>query len=1340
MAIAGALEIQMFANIARLADDMKTATGHVSRAMSSIESSVSSAQNALSALGIGLSGAYFVSLIKGANDAMASMVDLGKETGISASALSRFEAPARDAGIGLEGVSKAMFNMSKAVLAANDPVSKQGQALTALGVSVKDLKNLSPDQMFELILRSANNYTDSLQKNAAMQDIFKRSGREMNVLAAEIAVKQELEATLTDAEAEAAKRLTREMIALQIEHEKTYRQIASQVSPVFLAFTKTLIDVGKEVGGIGDSVGKLAAENKIKEWATGMAIGVGMAIDYLRSFAAAIDIIVKGMAAMAADFVTYFGLIGEVIRDTSTSFAGMEQIIAGAFMVMGGNLVGGSQMITEGFAKISASGKSFKADLAAAFAETASHSQSFAADFDKIASDLAKNNFTDKLIVNLAQMDAAVTKSGGNLKVNFDPASIAASGAELKLYTSALQKYQEQLGKANQETLAEKAIYELTQGSLKGLTLEHKAGILAAAGEADEVKNAAEQQKAYDAILKEGEAAENKVIEAEYKRIESIGRLLDSVDAHDVKVKEETKLVGLSGAALAIENVEISRQVDLLKAQNPLEVALINARFDALKQDVTTLENLKAQTSAWTEMSVEVGKFFGDLVMNGKSAFDNLKTYLKSFLQQLIAIFAQRWFLQIVAGATGSAAVGNAAASVGANTLSGAVMSGLSDWFGSSTIGSNISGMASTFMSDPALVTFLDSGGATFLGAIGLFTAALVANAGYQSRGYTTNNNPGLATVFPEAGTDRILQALGMGSRGASNLTGSSGLAYLFGHGGTHADASGITGSVSGSSFSGSTYQDLSQRGGLFTSDRRWTDTTAMTSDQSAPFQNAITQIHDQMVTLGSSIGVDAAALLASYSAEFKIQLKDVSPADQAAAITAFIQRVYVEQAGIVLGQASKGIQDYVATFSGTATQIAAQFSDLITVLDNIGVTGIKGLDITTLLAWQQTGETLTQTLARVGTSYAQFVSDFTSDADKLAAAQKYVIDTFAAAGVAVPASNTAFRDFVATIDVSTDAGRHLFDTMMAVAPAFNAVGQAAASAASDAMAMANAAVAMANNFLQVYGSLHGSDSMKPYLNAQLVGMIEAFQHDSGLLGGLTAQAVANALSTVTPEMFAAIPQQFQAQALAIMTLYSQLMQQATQPGTVGTIDFTNAIIDLGNAAATAAAQAAAATQTWIDSLNVWLNGIGLNAQLSPLTAQQQKDEAQRQYVEDLMRAQGGDVAARAKITQDADAYLAAQKAVSGFGGDYSSVYSAIVNQIQSLANNNSGENRPLNAGDISALKQEVVDLKTVLARLLEIGNADNQEQTTEVIAALNAVANKLAAATTQAANIGATA
>lgn len=265
--IAGQLEIQLTADVARISRDMAQVKGVVGSAMQGIQAAAATAVRALGAIGVGLSIAGIIALAKSSIDAMARMKDLGQEAGTTAAAISRFDAPARMAGSSLESVAGAMFRMSKAALEARDPSSKAAQALHAIGISSAQLKGLKPDEMFELVARSVAKYSDGLEKNAVMQELFNRSGKEMNKVVAEIASNGKLVATVTDEQAEAADRLQDQMVTLKMQSEEFWRSLIAKGVPSLNAIMQAFNDARREgnlfegmVAGLSAAFDKLFAK------------------------------------------------------------------------------------------------------------------------------------------------------------------------------------------------------------------------------------------------------------------------------------------------------------------------------------------------------------------------------------------------------------------------------------------------------------------------------------------------------------------------------------------------------------------------------------------------------------------------------------------------------------------------------------------------------------------------------------------------------------------------------------------------------------------------------------------------------------------------------------------------------------------------------------------------------------------------------------------------------------------------------------------------------------------------------------------------------------------------
>jgi hypothetical protein len=146
-----------------------------------------------------------------------------------------------------------------------------------------------------------------------------------------------------------------------------------------------------------------------------------------------------------------------------------------------------------------------------------------------------------------------------------------------------------------------------------------------------------------------------------------------------------------------IADLEASRgSPDEIAAKQKQLETMLDASKNAGKQQSVIIANtmaLRDQSKVWDEIATRAGDFFAELVTSGKSAFDVLRQGLRSFLQELIALFAKRFILSLGAsmtGGTGGAALAMQASQAGSGTMAGGVL----NW-GSSALG--LSGIMTEF-------------------------------------------------------------------------------------------------------------------------------------------------------------------------------------------------------------------------------------------------------------------------------------------------------------------------------------------------------------------------------------------------------------------------------------------------------------------------------------------------------------------------------------------------------------------------------------------------------------------------------------------------------------------
>lgn len=129
--LAGTLEIQLLADVARLQKDMDEAKRSVGTAMSSIQKSVDVAKTAIASLAAGLSVHMFVDMIRGAIDVADNLNDLSKTTGIAVAQLTGLKLAAKQSGGDLEGIAQSINTLSV-------NMAKDSERFAKLGISAKD--------------------------------------------------------------------------------------------------------------------------------------------------------------------------------------------------------------------------------------------------------------------------------------------------------------------------------------------------------------------------------------------------------------------------------------------------------------------------------------------------------------------------------------------------------------------------------------------------------------------------------------------------------------------------------------------------------------------------------------------------------------------------------------------------------------------------------------------------------------------------------------------------------------------------------------------------------------------------------------------------------------------------------------------------------------------------------------------------------------------------------------------------------------------------------------------------------------------------------------------------
>lgn len=1242
----------------------------------------------------GVSIAGLGAMVKGAIDAMDRLNELAHTTSLTVETLSGLSLAAKQSGADLESIASTLNK-----LAVN--MGKNGDSFRALGISAKD-----PLQAFEQLADLFTQLQDPQQRAAVMAQALGRNWQEAAPLLSKggqaIAEIVERGKDLSGATTELAKQanlLNDKLAEMSAVGAGGLNTALKALMPMLQAIAESLISAGHNTDlwrlagtGLAETLRALVVlGGNVTFVFQGIGRDVGAIVAQMEALSNAKALFDMGQYSAAANELKRFNQIHEMaIDDAAKARVAFDKWEASMMAV--GSASAATTKILDTQDQVS---RRMASNAAAEARDAAARAAAF-----------------------LAQSQQAT----------FYEQQLGAARALLA------KASEEASGGATQLTQAEKTLLELVQKpEFKKLTEDQQTAIKNVLKQADAQEQLNAITKAYADALSQVEAIE-KQRDDEIREIMDRGsdRLLqldDQIDAY----KRETEILGQSDAAHQLLQLDLQREKDLRGVVNEATRAGINAQYDELKALVQQRAEAQSQIAIWSELGDKAGQFFSDLVTHGRSAFANLRDMVKQFFAEMVALTAKRWILQLGASITGSAALGNAAASTGENTLSG--------------VGGNIiTSVGSNLISGAAL-----SGGSGLLGGVG----STVLESGLSTSIFGT---AGLTDSLAFTGTGL---AGGVGSAavamGASAETAAAIASWVpvigwvvaiaavlyaaFGHkgGGPKVGGSFFGSFDSSGNLIGPAAAPGTDNGRFFTPNQMDSDMQKFTTGFEAGYLSTFKALGGtgNPLALSLGIGVDndprgtaqsrvSSALMANGNVLFT--RRDVGVDDKA--VPAEVQHQADQMLLVALQNSNlapevekilNSITDVADATDADIQKVLQQAQEMAGVLEGLKHINLK-LTEKDLEGFQLQGETIGQTFQRIATQIGQFDSAFTSDAEKMANAQTMIASTFQTLGVAVPASSQDFYNLVHGLDLSTESGRNMFETLMAVAPAFQSVEAAAAG--------------MIGTFNSIMGQLRGSGFTQNVLQGQLLGALTQFGSTHAFASGWSTDYLLGQILNITPQDFAnyvASDPQGAALINTILGTYSQLQQGGGGGGVSGpsaspglTEGPDQAAWEAQKAAMEAAAQAA---QALADAMNQaktgiadWLSKTLLSPQLSTLSPAEQLQFSQQQYVENLMKAQGGDVTALSSFTQFADAYLQQARSYYASGSSYQEIFAAVTAQAAALAGL-ADASRPLTAADfkggVTALVEAIRQLQQQVGAMqsgLTVTMKTSTVQTTQAI------------------------
>lgn len=266
----------------RAVDDTRGAFDSIRGNLAKLGEQAGSLKGLLAGLGVSLSAASFVAMVKGAIDAADELNKLSQKIGISVEALSTLRFAAQLSDVSLETLQKGIKGLSQAIVEAGSGVGDGAAVFQALGISVKNADGTlaSTESVLLKVADVFANLEDGAVKTALAVKLFGKSGMEMipflNQGAAGITLltseAERLGLRLDTETARAAENFNDNLTALKASSSALGISLAKDLLPEFTNITNAMREAAKDGGklkamwvGLGGVGNLLFNDSEIKQ-------------------------------------------------------------------------------------------------------------------------------------------------------------------------------------------------------------------------------------------------------------------------------------------------------------------------------------------------------------------------------------------------------------------------------------------------------------------------------------------------------------------------------------------------------------------------------------------------------------------------------------------------------------------------------------------------------------------------------------------------------------------------------------------------------------------------------------------------------------------------------------------------------------------------------------------------------------------------------------------------------------------------------------------------------------------------------------------------------------------
>ena len=579
---------------------------------------------------------------------------------------------------------------------------------------------------------------------------------------------------------------------------------------------------------------------------------------------------------------------------------------------------------------------------------------------------------------------------------------------------------------------------------------------------------------------KESAKAVEDSIKAYDREVASLQQSADSVATHVQKLQDEEAASRMAAAqnislAEAIELVTIAR----LKEQQAAAYAAGNQESgDAIKQEINNRRELaglinnkeardastkaakdaaEAATNEWRKAAEKINDSITDALMRGFESGKDFAAVLRDTVVNMFKTMVLRPVISALVSPMGAATAGlfgSGGAAAGQGAQGGALgqlsvvqsLKGLYDMVtggfeslslavnnGLIEIGANV-GQYSAAAGETII------GSASTIGTAAGYAGGILAGkvVGDAISGGFGVNGTGSAVV--NIGT--VVGAIAGGPIGAA-IGGAIGGLFnrAFGSGETQVRAQGTRGTFAGSGFSGNNYATMHQDGGWFSSDKNWTETSALDAASSQALSSGFVSVKNAVMGSAKSLGL-AASTIADYS-----KTVDIAAGTTKESLLAMFTGMADEMALLVapsLGTVAKADETASATLNRLSASLSTVNSRLSILQQRTLQISVAGADAASKLADLFGG------LDGFTSAAKAFYDTYYTEGARAAQSQQDLAKAMALFNLTLPTTKDAFKDLAGSLDLNTEYGRQAYAVLLAIAPEFATTTDAMAKMAAD--------------------------------------------------------------------------------------------------------------------------------------------------------------------------------------------------------------------------------------------------------------------------------------------------